>query len=1027
MMNSNSVLKKMPISDRILIVLLALLPIVAFGWKSGSSTAFHSPALVLIDTTNLEASICANQVYPFNGVALTESGVYTATLPASNGEDSVVVLQLTVQPLDTIFFTSALCDGDSLLFGDSVLTEPGVYSYVLPAGGATECDTIVSLALEVYPVSTEVQEVSICPGSIFLFNGDSLSVPGTYTATYSGENGCDSVVVLHLNLNSVDTTILGAQICAGASFTYDTLALSAAGVYTFIYPNTLGCDSVVVLTLGVLPVFEDSQEVVLCPGEIYTYGSDTLSNSGTYTYVEMASNGCDSLVVLQLTVLSTDTTFLEAVLCAGEQYVLNGDTLTASGTYSSTLTGSAGCDSTLILTLTVLPTLSGELSAAICEGETYLFGNDSLSVGGIYTTILIGSNGCDSTVTLQLTVLSASGTSVSAAICEGDTFEFEGQFFQSAGTYSFTYPNSVGCDSIVQLVLEVLPVPVSTDVISLCAGESYIYEGDTLSTAGNFTYTFTGGNGCDSLHLLEISVLPEIITSLSVSICEGGTYLFEGAVLDSSGLYTVVLESVAGCDSTVVLQLTTVNQFETAVSAQICAGETYLFNGVLLQDPGIYLDTLVAQGGCDSLLTLELKVLPVLVSNITATTCSDVPFIFNGQEIDQSGSYTAVLQGTNGCDSIVVLELIVLPINSLSVSGVICQGETYELNGNLFTTAGNYTLVSVGANGCTEIVELTLEVLPDLEEEISVSICAGTSYLFGNQQLSQEGTYELMLTSTTGCDSLVRLNLVVLPVASSSLQVSTCAGTPVEYNNQLLTAEGVYTFIFTSANGCDSTVTLILTYFQQNPPQTIELPICAGSSVIIGGQEITSPGVYEFSFEDVNGCDSLIEYLVTVIEVDATIAQQGNTLFAIEQPGQSYQWRDCNGVVIPGATSASFTPAVSGSYAVQITTSLGCIAVSQCIDVVVVSTKEGEAAEVVFSVYPNPTIGSVVISCAGCAGENWILQLRDLSGRLLVERFLPESWSGEVLNLEGFESGYYLIQLLNGEKVVNKPLIFMGN
>ncbi|MBQ0111773.1 MAG: fibronectin type III domain-containing protein, partial [Bacteroidales bacterium] len=117
---------------------------------------------------------------------------------------------------------------------------------------------------------------------------------------------------------------------------------------------------------------------------------------------------------------------ISASICAGETYTFNGQTLTTAGTYTATLVNAAGCDSTVTLTLTVNAASASSIEATICAGETYTFNGQPLTAAGTYTATLQNVNGCDSVVTLTLTVNAASTSSIEATICEGETYTFNG-------------------------------------------------------------------------------------------------------------------------------------------------------------------------------------------------------------------------------------------------------------------------------------------------------------------------------------------------------------------------------------------------------------------------------------------------------------------------------------------------------------------------------------------------------------------------------------------------------------------------
>ena len=113
---------------------------------------------------------------------------------------------------------------------------------------------------------------------------------------------------------------------------------------------------------------------------------------------------CDSIVNLELTVNPIPQTNLSASICQGQSYNLDGQSLTTSGTYTATLTSSLQCDSIVTLELVVNEGSQTNLIETICQGESYLFNGESLTTAGVYQAILQNEVQCDSVVNLILQV-----------------------------------------------------------------------------------------------------------------------------------------------------------------------------------------------------------------------------------------------------------------------------------------------------------------------------------------------------------------------------------------------------------------------------------------------------------------------------------------------------------------------------------------------------------------------------------------------------------------------------------------------
>ena len=116
-----------------------------------------------------------------------------------------------------------------------------------------------------------------------------------------------------------------------------------------------------------------------------------------------------------------------------------------------------GCDSLVTLTLTVHPVYAPSIAAEICEGESYTVGTTDYTTTGVWVTNLTSINGCDSTVTLDLTVHPVYAFDLVESICDGDTYAVGDSVYTTTGTWVTNLTTVNGCDSIITLDLTVYP------------------------------------------------------------------------------------------------------------------------------------------------------------------------------------------------------------------------------------------------------------------------------------------------------------------------------------------------------------------------------------------------------------------------------------------------------------------------------------------------------------------------------------------------------------------------------------------
>ena len=156
----------------------------------------------------------------------------------------------------------------------------------------------------------------------------------------------------------------------------------------------------------------------------------------------------------------------------------------------------------------------------------------------------------------------------------------------------------------------------------------------------------------------------------------------------------------------------------TDFSATVCFGETYDWNGTTYAETGSYSQTFVAANGADSIVTLNLTILPAVpLTEETAIVCHGESFDWQGTTYTESGDYSVNLKNVHGCDSVVLLHLHVLSEVAPTTETVeVAFGETYEWHGVTYVESGEYTITLQDANGCDYQATLHLTVLPNPEK-----------------------------------------------------------------------------------------------------------------------------------------------------------------------------------------------------------------------------------------------------------------------------------------------------------------------
>jgi gliding motility-associated-like protein len=808
-----------------------------------------------VETTNLTETICEGTIFDFNGRSLTTADIYFDTLATYLTCDSVIILDLRVLPLSTAPLNVAICDGQTFTFNSIDYDSSGTYIDTLV--NFLGCDSIVTLNLTVNPNQSTIVDAVICSDDVYDFNGVPLNTSGTFTDLLITFLGCDSLVTLNLTVFDVLFTVLDEEICEGERFSFNGVDYDQTGTYIDTLLSTAACDSIVTLNLLVKPISFFSFDVVICERDTFDFNGDLLTTTGVFVDTLLGSNGCDSIITLNLQVNPSPITVLNESICDGEVFDFDGDPITTTGTFTKVLSTYLNCDSTVTLNLLVQPVQTTNLSATICSNETFDFNGVALNTAGFYTDLFATYLGCDSTVNLTLTVNPIATSSISETICQGETYNFNGLDLTAAGVYVDTLRTFQDCDSIITLTLTVNPLSTFDFTEVICDGESFDFNGVLLTTAGSYTQVLSNFLNCDSTITLNLIVNPVQQTMLNEQICNGETFNFIGDVLNATGTYSKTLSTYLNCDSVVILNLTVNDISITNLSETICSNQRYDFNGVQLNQQGVYFDTLTNFLNCDSIVVLDLTVNPIQTRNITATICEGEEYDFNGRLLSNAGVYRDTLRTFQNCDSIIILRLSVNPRTFFSFSNAICDGDVFDFNGQSLSTAGIYIDTIPNFQGCDSVITLDLIVNPVKATFLRDTICDGDTYLFIGQALTAAGDYSRVLRTYLDCDSTVNLNLFVLPRSFTSLSAEICEGTFYDFNGVNYGTAGVYFDTLTNFLGCDSIIDLNLSIL---PRQRVSIQgeICDNEFYDFNGRSLNQTGTYIDTLPDINTCDSII-------------------------------------------------------------------------------------------------------------------------------------------------------------------------
>ena len=441
-----------------------------------------------------------------------------------------------------------------------------------------------------------------------------------------------------------------------------------------------------------------------------------------------------------------------------------------------------------------------------------------------------------------------------------------------------------------------------------------------------------------------MSFAPAVNTFITEGICAGDNFsiIVGGTIFDETNPTGVeLLTSSTGCDSIVTVDLTFFPASNAGSETFVgCEGDGFsvIVGGTLYNESNpIGTEVLVGAdvNGCDSTVNVNLIFMTVPVGQENFITCdlSTPPTV---TEVIANGA-------ANGCDSIVVFTTIFLPNDETEIMLSSCDPDE----------VGVEIVVLTNTSGCDSTITTTTTLLTSDQTDIMAGSC----------DPDDVGVETIVLTNSFGCDSTITTTTTLLPSDQTDIMAGSCDPNDV----------GVETIVLTNSFGCDSTITTTTTLL----PSDV-------TNITQGACNPIDTGTVVLNLVNMFGCDSTVTIVTEFEPLDNSVTVLDGTITA-SLPDGNYQWIDCdnNNASIAGETGQSFTPSVSGNYAVMIAL-IGCTTVtSECSNITVVATEE-----VWFSnqleVMPNPTNGEIRLGFGVL--ENVNVRIMDLTGRILLER-----------------------------------------
>lgn len=243
--------------------------------------------------------------------------------------------------------------------------------------------------------------------------------------------------------------------------------------------------------------------------------------------------------------------------------------------------------------------------------------------------------------------------------------------------------------------------------------------------------------------------------------------------------------------------------YKTSLTMYFCPGDSTLVAGVYRKEPGIYYDSSLTVGGCDSVIETQLIRATRVRNRSDIVLCEGEEYLLDGEYYDKPGSFIDSFKTVHGCDSIRIVNVFVYPSYSSSIYYDICDGDTLYLDNRMYFDPGVYYDSLTTIKGCDSILTTEVSVHPHYQTVLHHEICEGDSVFLADDYRKLPGIYPDSLKSSTGCDSIIINHLTVHPVFESHLVYEICEGESIILGGEKRYKAGIYHDTVKTSHGCN--------------------------------------------------------------------------------------------------------------------------------------------------------------------------------------------------------------------------------
>ena len=673
------------------------------------------------------------------------------------------------------------------------------------------------------------QENSFCDNTITLDN-----------IILSNADGKDKVSQPSVSYYIGETKYTEEHITTCDQYTWNDDVYTESGRYTQNLRSVTGCDSIVILNLTINRSEREEYWEIAYDEYYWERNGETYYESGDYEHYTTTDQGCQRIEVLHLTINRSEREEYWETACNEYWWERNGETYYESGDYEHYTTTDQGCTRVEVLHLTINHNEREEYWETACDEYWWERNGETYYESGDYEHYTTTDQGCQRIEVLHLTINHSEREEYWETACDQYHWERNGETYYESGDYEY-HTNAieklyVGYDSPNDPIIGLIP----PRGVSRFTVDGYITDGSGWCFVG--TGSPENGNVDDGGDLrifeYEETLYYDRLWGRQGHFygdhrnpfnIEFGNYYAKN--IETGEYYFIDEENVHEYSNTEYPLTLFYGDYGKIHKVQFFDNNNLLWADI----------NAVIEGG---------------VPMITIDYYNPDGSIYHTQQFTENLQAETRTITEQGCERLEILHLTIHHSEREEYYVTVC--DSYEWHGEVYREAGDYTYETTTAHGCTRTEVLHLTLSDSEYEEFNASSC--DSYEWHGQVYTESGDYEYRTTTEQGCERLEVLHLIINQSEREEFNATSCDS--YEWHGEVYTESGDYEYHTTTAEGCERLEILHLTILPDATIETEELALCPAELPYEWfGQSLSEAGSYTATEQYAAGCDSVVHEL----------------------------------------------------------------------------------------------------------------------------------------------------------------------